>query len=123
MTRFWIAAAALSVVLALAATTPTALRAEDVSCEEAAARLSAATVTVRILPGKNDGTEKPAEPADAQPGDSVTVASGVSVGPNLVATFFSPERHAEQPANRFRVTLPDGRRPGPCCGWSTIIRA
>ncbi len=40
----------------------------------------------------------------------MTVCSGVCVAPGLVATFVSPERQAEQPANRFRITLPDGEQ-------------
>ncbi len=116
--------------IAAALSAPRALRADETSSEDAASRLSAATVTVRILTGKieiaaadkpaaektADGAEHTASPAEARGGesvrggDSVTVCSGICVGPGLIATFVSPSEHAEQPSNRFRITLPDGEQ-------------
>jgi S1-C subfamily serine protease len=95
----------------------------EISTEEASARLAAATVTVRILPGKSElgaadktPAASPARAVDsvaaspARAVDSVTVLSGVCVGPGLIATFVSPAEHVEQQSSRFRITLPDGEQ-------------
>ncbi len=109
MPRLSFALIVVSAWVAVAA--PIASRADEASSEDAASRLSAATVTVRILSGKNEtAAEKPAEPAEAHAGESVTVCTGICVGPGLIATFVSPDQQAEQPSNRFRITLPDGEQ-------------
>lgn len=72
--------------------------------EEAAARLSACTVTVRVLPGKV-GPEENAKDDYKYTSEGVIVCSGVSLSQGLVVTFISA-----QADSRFRVTLPGGEQ-------------
>lgn len=97
--------------------------------EIAAACLQAATVTVRVLPGRTEPRKPIAnsrdgrdakdsaaladadlsdEPAQATPASFVTVCSGVSLGERMVVTFCTSPVDS-----RFRVTFPDGEQsPG-----------
>jgi len=76
---------------------------DSLSHEQAAAKLTAATITVRVSLPVADGSEST---DTAQPNtQEVTVCTGVAIGEDLLVTF------NQQPANaRFRVTLIDGEQ-------------
>jgi S1-C subfamily serine protease len=89
---------------------------EELSSEAAAARLTKATVTVRMLPAKREhpdqdetaATTEKSGPRSAR--ETVTVCSGTCVGPGLIATFIAPQERVEQGARRFRITLSSGEQ-------------
>lgn len=97
----------IAAALATALVASSALMAAE-DAEEAAARLQAATLTIRIVPSlpKVPGEGEPAEAPAAEPAQGpqrVIVCSGVSIGEGLVVTHFDSSTQG-----RIRLTLPGG---------------